>query len=79
MHDGRFTTLEQVLDHYSDHVQMNSPGLDNMLIDGINDPIFNPGRMGLTATEKRQVIAFLKTLTDSTFIADKRFSDPFKP
>jgi cytochrome c peroxidase len=79
MHDGRFTTLEQVLDHYSDHVQMKSPGLDNMLIDGINDPIFNPGRMGLTATEKRQVIAFLKTLTDSTFIADKRFSDPFKP
>jgi len=79
MHDGRFTTLEQVLDHYSDHVQMKSPGLDGMLIQGINDPIFNPGRMGLTTTEKRQVIAFLKTLTDSTFIADKRFSDPFKP
>ncbi len=79
MHDGRFTTLEQVLDHYSDHVQMNSPGLDVNLIQGVNDPIFNPGRMGLTATEKRQVIAFLKTLTDSTFIADKRFSDPFKP
>jgi cytochrome c peroxidase len=79
MHDGRFTTLEQVLDHYSDHVQMNSPNLDPNLIQGINDPIFNPGRMGLTATEKRQVIAFLKTLTDSTFIADKRFSDPFKP
>jgi cytochrome c peroxidase len=79
MHDGRFTTLEQVLDHYSDHVQMASPGLDLNLIQGINDPIFNPGRMGLTATEKRQVIAFLKTLTDSTFITDKRFSDPFKP
>jgi cytochrome c peroxidase len=79
MHDGRFTTLEQVLDHYSDHVQMNSPNLDPNLIQGINDPIFSPGRMGLTATEKRQVIAFLKTLTDSTFIADKRFSDPFKP
>jgi cytochrome c peroxidase len=79
MHDGRFNTLEQVLDHYSDHVQMNSPGLDVNLIQGINDPIFNPGRMGLTATEKRQVIAFLKTLTDSTFTADKRFSDPFKP
>jgi cytochrome c peroxidase len=79
MHDGRFTTLEQVLDHYSDHVQMASPGLDVNLIQGVNDPIFNPNRMGLTATEKRQVIAFLKTLTDSTFIADKRFSDPFKP
>ena len=79
MHDGRFTTLEQVLDHYSDHVQMASPGLDVNLTQGVNDPIFNPGHMGLTVTEKRQVIAFLKTLTDSTFIADKRFSDPFKP
>ncbi len=77
MHDGRFTTLEQVLDHYSDHVQMNSPGLDVMLVTGINDPIFNPTHMGLTSTEKRQVIAFLKTLTDSTFVNDKRFSNPF--
>ena len=77
MHDGRFTTLEQVLDHYSDHVQMTSPGLDPNLIQGVNDPIFNPGHMGLTTTEKRQVIAFLKTLTDSTFVNDKRFSNPF--
>jgi len=77
MHDGRFTTLEQVLDHYSDHVQMTSPGLDPNLILGINDPLFNPGKMGLTTTEKRQVLAFLKTLTDSTFVTDKRFSSPF--
>jgi cytochrome c peroxidase len=78
MHDGRFTTLEQVLDHYSDHVQMASPGLDNNLSapNGINDPPFGT-HMDLTATEKRQVLAFLKTLTDSTFIADKRFSNPF--
>lgn len=76
MHDGRFTTLEQVLDHYSDHVQMASPGLDNNLIQGINDLPFGT-HMDLTATEKRQVLAFLKTLTDSTFIADKRFSSPF--
>ena len=75
MHDGRFQTLEQVLDHYSDHVQMASPGLDPNLTQGINDPPFGT-HMDLTATEKRQVIAFLKTLTDSTFIADKRFSDP---
>ncbi|MVN78034.1 cytochrome-c peroxidase [Hymenobacter sp. HMF4947] len=76
MHDGRFKTLEEVLDHYSDHVQMASPGLDNNLIEGINDPPFGT-HMDLTATEKKQVIAFLKTLTDSTFIADKRFSNPF--
>jgi cytochrome c peroxidase len=75
MHDGRFKTLEEVLDHYSDHVQMASPNLDNNLIQGINDPPFGT-HMDLTATEKKQVIAFLKTLTDSTFITDKRFSDP---
>jgi cytochrome c peroxidase len=76
MHDGRFTTLEQVLDHYSDHVQMASPGLDNNLVEGINNRPFGT-HMDLTATEKRQVIAFLKTLTDSTFVSDKRFSSPF--
>jgi cytochrome c peroxidase len=75
MHDGRFKTLEEVLDHYSDHVQMASPNLDPNLIQGINDPPFGT-HMDLTATEKKQVLAFLKTLTDSTFISDKRFSDP---
>ena len=76
MHDGRFKTLEEVLDHYSDHVQLASPGLDNNLIEGINDPPFGT-HMDLTPTEKKQVLAFLKTLTDSTFITDKRFSSPF--
>ena len=76
MHDGRFKTLEEVLDHYSDHVQMASPGLDNNLIEGRNNPPFGT-HMDLTVTEKRQVLAFLKTLTDSTFINDKRFSNPF--
>jgi len=75
MHDGRFKTLEEVLDHYSDHVQMASPNLDNNLILGINDAPFGT-HMDLTATEKKQVLAFLKTLTDSTFITDKRFADP---
>ncbi|WP_151087482.1 cytochrome-c peroxidase [Hymenobacter baengnokdamensis] len=76
MHDGRFKTLEEVLDHYSDHVQMASPNLDPNLIQGINDPPFGT-HMDLTPTEKRQVLAFLKTLTDSTIITDKRFSSPF--
>ena len=76
MHDGRFKTLEEVLDHYSDHVQMASPNLDNNLIQGINNPPFGT-HMDLTATEKRQVLAFLQTLTDTNFVTDKRFSDPF--
>jgi cytochrome c peroxidase len=77
MHDGRFQTLEQVLDHYSDHVQLGSPNIDPNLLDGINSPFSN--QLILTAAQKKQVIAFLNTLTDSTFIKDPRFSDPFKP
>jgi cytochrome c peroxidase len=76
MHDGRFKTLEEVLDHYSDHVQMSSPGLDNNLLNVSNDPPFGT-HIDLTASEKKQLLAFLNTLTDSTFITDKRFSNPF--
>ena len=75
MHDGRFQTLQQVLDHYSDHVQLSSPNLDINLQSSSNTP--NGTQLDLTATQKRQVIAFLLTLTDSTFIQDKRFSSPF--
>jgi len=77
MHDGRFQTLAQVLDHYSDHVQLNSPNIDPNMLDAANDPFNN--QLTLTATQKKQLIAFLNTLTDSTFIQDARFSDPFKP
>ena len=75
MHDGRFQTLQAVLDHYSDHVQMASPNLDNNLIQGINNPPFGT-HMDLTATEKRQVLAFLLTLTDSAFVQNPAFAAP---
>ncbi|MGI4872579.1 MAG: cytochrome-c peroxidase [Janthinobacterium lividum] len=77
MHDGRFKTLEEVLDHYSDHVQMNSPGLDPNLVLGLNNPLFGTGHMDLTAAEKKQIIAFLNTLTDTDFVTNKNFSSPF--
>ena len=58
MHDGRFKTLEEVIDHYSSGVQ-RSPTLDPNLakhpIDGI----------GLTSADKKALVAFLKTLTDT--------------
>ncbi|PJJ59323.1 cytochrome-c peroxidase [Hymenobacter chitinivorans] len=77
MHDGRFQTLEEVLDHYSDHVAKDSPNLDLNLQTATNKR--NGAQLSLSDTQKKQVIAFLRTLTDSTFIQDKRFSDPFKP
>ena len=68
MHDGRFGTLEAVLDHYSSGV-INSETLD---------PILNQnGKLGIALTnqENTQVIAFLKTVTDTQYLTDKRFSE----
>ncbi|AUD07225.1 cytochrome-c peroxidase [Spirosoma pollinicola] len=67
MHDGRFATLDQVLNHYTSGVK-DSPTLDPAL--KVN------GQLGiaLTDTEKKQVIAFLKTLTDDAFISNRSFS-----
>ncbi|WP_370443856.1 cytochrome-c peroxidase [Aquimarina sp. AU474] len=69
MHDGRLKTLNDVLDHYSDGV-VNSETLE---------PTFKrqDGTLGIpmTAEEKLQIIAFLKTLTDDDFLNDDRFSE----
>ena len=65
MHDGRFNTLGQVLTHYRTGIQQ-SQTLDPLLTNGIT----------LTATDANNLILFLRALTDSTFIADPRFSKP---
>lgn len=74
MHDGRFATLEAVLDHYNEHIQANA-SLSPLIIEGTNE--VGGKSLGLTPQEKQDVIAFLRTLTDSTFITDPRFADPF--
>jgi cytochrome c peroxidase len=65
MHDGRFYTFDQVLNHYATGV-VQSPTLDPLLKNGIS----------LSSTERINIKAFLRTLTDSTFIKDKRFEQP---
>lgn len=65
MHDGRFYTLEQCLDHYVSGI-VNSSTLA---------PELQSGTIPLTAQEKTDVIAFLKTLTDMQFLTDKRYSE----
>jgi cytochrome c peroxidase len=77
MHDGRFTTLEQVLDHYAN----DKPGRkDSIYVSPTLDPLLNVAGqkrgISLTSAEKQLIIAFLKTLNDDDFIKDKRFSDP---
>ncbi|HEX8505619.1 MAG TPA: cytochrome c peroxidase [Hymenobacter sp.] len=76
MHDGRFTSLEQVVDHYNEHVALNSPNIDPLLLNTTNDPRQQSFTLDLTATEKAQIVAFLKTLTDEEFIKDPRFAKP---
>jgi cytochrome c peroxidase len=65
MHDGRFNTLLQVLNHYTAGIQ-NSPTLDPLLVNKIS----------LTTTEKSDLISFLKTLSDSTILHTPRFAKP---
>lgn len=76
MHDGRFGTLEEVIDHYSEGIK-NHPNLDPRLKKdgGAEDEAL---QMNFTSEEKAALVAFLHTLTDYEFIQDERFADPFK-
>jgi cytochrome c peroxidase len=65
MHDGRFNTLGQCINHYRTGIQQSAT-LDPLLISGIT----------LTATQSADLIVFLRALTDSSFITDPRFSKP---
>jgi cytochrome c peroxidase len=72
MHDGRFATLADVIEHYNSGIQAH-PDLDaNLKEKGL------PKRMNLTPIEKLAVIAFLNTLTDHKFVSDPKYSNPFK-
>jgi len=68
MHDGRFLTIDAVLEHYNAAVQI-TPTLDPQLQ--------QPGHTGIamSAEEKRLINTFLKTLDDRVFITDRRFSE----
>ncbi|MCI4670889.1 MAG: T9SS type A sorting domain-containing protein [Bacteroidia bacterium] len=73
MHDGRFNTLEEVIEHYNSGIE-NNPNLAPEL----RDPSTRgPRRMKLSTYQKEALIAFLKSLTDPYFATDPRFEDPF--
>jgi len=73
MHDGRFKTLDDVLNHYSEGIQ-NHPNLDFRLKDVSNHPL----KMNISYHDKQAIIAFLNTLTDYKMITDPKFSNPFR-
>lgn len=64
MHDGRFLTLDAVLEHYRTGVKQ-SQNIDPSVSSGI----------GMTETEKQAIIAFLKTLSDDKFIRNTLYSE----
>lgn len=102
MHDGRFNTLEEVVEHYNSGVK-NHPNLDFVLretgliqnmteqqllqqFDSNHDGIISESeitslptqQLNLTIAEKKNLVDFLKTLSDGAILIDKRFSNPFK-
>jgi cytochrome c peroxidase len=69
MHDGRFATLEEVLEHYNAHIKQ-SPTLDvSLKSQGVG--------LGLTTQDKADIIAFLHTLTDSVYLNNPAYKSPF--
>ncbi|MFN9801159.1 MAG: cytochrome-c peroxidase, partial [Bacteroidota bacterium] len=93
MHDGRFATLEEVVEFYNSGMQPH-PQLSTMLREHTDGGFFSLGtplgsqsaldplgrqplRMHMTPEEKRALVTFMKTLSDHNFIRDPRFSDPF--
>jgi cytochrome c peroxidase len=83
MHDGRFKTLEEVVDFFSNGVK-NSPNLSSALSGHpvLTNDSYTTGAtffpIPLNVDEKKNLVAFLKTLTDYSLVNDIRYSDPFK-
>jgi len=69
MHDGRFGTLEEVIDFYSENVKW-SPTIDPLM------KKVNQGGVRLSEQEKASLLAFLKTLTDTSFLSNPDFIAP---
>lgn len=80
MHDGRFATLEQVVEFYNSGV-VNHPNLSPQLRlppPPPGSPPPGPRRLNLTNAQKAALVAFLRTLTDTSVTTDPKFSDPFR-
>jgi cytochrome c peroxidase len=66
MHDGSLATLEDVIDHYAAGGKLDHPNKTRIL-----------HRFQLTDADKRDLIEFLKSLTDEELLRDPRWSDPW--
>jgi len=75
MHNGLFTDMEQVLEHYNDILQ--STGMQSVVVDPrLKDGAFMQ-KLNMTDEEMQSVIAFFKTLTGVDMYTNEKWSDPF--
>jgi cytochrome c peroxidase len=79
MHDGRFATLEEVMDHYNNGIKI-SETLSPLVYEADNASAGGGGAVGLSLSsdEVKAVIAFLHTLTDEKFLSNPKLSNPFE-
>jgi len=70
MHDGRFSTLKEVVEHYNSQIKMSAtldPALEHTRENGLQ----------LTERDKKDLVAFLKTLTDKELTSNSEYASPF--
>lgn len=70
MHDGRFATLEEVVNFYADDVVLDIPNFDDHMF------AWKMGAVNLDEAERADLVAFLHALTDTTFLNDPAHSAP---
>lgn len=71
MHDGRFKTLEEVVEFYNSGVHQTSPNIDPVMTKAAK----KFGLM-LSAYEKQCLVDFLKAMTDTSFINNPAYQEP---
>ncbi|MBL7924442.1 MAG: cytochrome-c peroxidase [Bacteroidia bacterium] len=71
MHDGRFKTLEEVVEFYNSGVHQTSPNIDPIMTKA--NKAFG---LQLTAYEKQCLVDFLKTFTDTAFVSNPAYQNP---
>ena len=74
MHDGRFTTMEEVVEFHSTGLK-TSPNLDVIML---KDGKIQNGGLQMTTEEKSDLLAFLQTLNDTAFLNNTAYSNPFE-
>jgi cytochrome c peroxidase len=76
MHDGSFTSLLEVVNHYN--AIPNDPANTNLDVRLI-DPNGEPQQLHLTEAEKQELVAFLRTLSGTDIYTNEKWSNPFDP